>query len=326
MTIETIEDKRSSDGKNILTLSGRSIEQIMEDRVARNTSATIDAVPTWDLTGPPAIIARTIFNTICRTGYPSATDKIPYLEAVITNQIYTRPEPGTSITVNLELQSVYQAIKDLCDAYGMGFYLIRVGDTSKLRFLVYTGNDRTLGQSTFPPVVFGHDLGTLDDTTELVSTENLKNVAYVYAKNGSAVVYAPGTDPSVSGFERRVLTVKADDITDAAGVVLTSKLLQKGYDELAKVRGTFVFDGEINKNGTYKYRQDYFLGDLVTMRNSDGVNSSLRVTEQIFVSDSEGDRSYPTLSVELTATPGSWAAEDPTDTWASATTETWSAP
>jgi hypothetical protein len=326
MTIETIEDKRSSDGKHMLSLQGRSLEQIMEDRTATDSWMGTELNPNWALTGAPAAIARTIFNTICRTGFPNTADKIPFLEAIITNQLYTRPEPGTSITVELELQSVYEAIKNLCEAYGMGFYLVRIGDTSKLRFSVYTGNDRTLGQTTLVPVVFGHDLGTLSDTTELTSTENYKNVAYVFAKNGSAVIYAPGTDPAVSGFDRRVMTIKADDLTDPAGDILNAKMTQKGYEELAKARGTFAFDGEIPQRGSYKYGKDYFLGDLVTMRNSDGVNSSLRVSEQIFVSDGEGDRAYPTLSVELTATPGSWAAGDPTDTWGTATTETWSNP
>lgn len=326
MTIETIEDKRSSDGKHMLSLQGRSIEQIMEDRTATDAYQGTELNPNWTLVGPPATIARTIFNTICRNGFPNIADKIPFLEAIITPQQYTQPEPGTSITVELELQSVYEAIKNLCEAYNMGFYLVRLGDTSKLRFSVYTGNDRTIGQTILPPLVFGHDLGTLTDTTELMSTENYKNVAYVFAKNGAGVVYAPGTDPTVSGFDRRVMTIKADDLTDPAGAVLNSKIQQRGYDELAKARGTFAFDGEISKQGSYQYRKDYFLGDLVTMRNSDGVNSTLRVSEQIFISDGEGDRTYPTLSVELTATPGSWAAGDPTDTWATATTETWSNP
>lgn len=326
MTVETIEDKRTSDGKHTLTLQGRSLEQIMEDRTATDSWAGTEINPNWILTGTPATIARNIFNTICRTGFPNTADRIPFLESVIGNQFYTRPEPSSVITVELELQSVYAAIKNLCEAYSLGFSLTRIGDTSLLRFEIFTGNDRTLGQTTLPPVVFGYDLGTLSDTTELVSTENYKNVAYVFAKNGSAVIYAPGTDPSVSGFDRRVMTVKADDLTDPAGAALNTKMAQKGYDELAKARGIFAFDGEIPQRGSYKYGQDYFLGDLVSMRNNDGVTSSFRVTEQIFVSDGEGDRTYPTLSVELTATPGSWAAEDPTDTWATATTETWSNP
>jgi hypothetical protein len=308
----------------MLSIKGRSIEKIIDDRAATNSTAGTEAAPTWNLSGTPANIARTMFNAVCVTGYPTTLEKIPYLESVITNMQYQRPEPSTVISVALEKQSLYKAIKDLCDANGLGFYLVRVGDTDLLRFKVITGYDRTLGQATLPPVVFSSSLGNLSDTTELMSVQNFKNVAHIWSKYGAATVYAPGTDPSVSGFQRRVLTVKADDITDPVGATLTQKLNQRGYDELAKARGIFAFDGETPKQGGYKYQKDYFLGDLVTMQSPNGVQNSMRVAEQTFVCDEQGDKNYPSLIVELTAQPGSWGAEDPTDTWGAATTETWS--
>jgi hypothetical protein len=322
MVVETIENKLDPDGKAILSLSGRSIESILQDRVATDSWGNLTTNPNWKLTGAPAFIARTIFNTICRDGLLSTADKIPFLEAVITNQQYTQPEPTGSITVELEHQSVYTAIKDICEAYGLGFYLVRVGDTSKLRFRVFTGNDRGLFQDDFPPVVFSHELGNMENISELQSIENFKNVAYVFAKNGVATVYAPGWDAnSATGFNRRVIQVKHDG--DETGTALTTILNQKGYDALAQARDVFAFDGEIPQRGSYKYGRDYFLGDIVELRNVDNITSRMRVTEQIFASDAEGDKSYPTLSVELTATPGTWAAENEPATW-SEQTDTWS--
>lgn len=324
MTVETIQNKFSN-GESLLTLSGRSLEQILEDRVAIPNLQGINTTPKWSLTGTPATIARDMFSAICRFGVLTA-DRIPDLESVFTQQFYTVPEPTETITREFEAQPLYEALKSICEEFNLGFSLTRVGDTSYIRFQVYAGNDRSLSQSAFPPVVFSTELDNLSNITELSSIEPFKNVAYVQAKNATHVVYAPGADPTISGFNRRVLIVKAHDIEDAAGPLLTQKLTQRGYEELAKARKISAFDGEIPQRGSYKYGRDYFLGDLITMRNSDGVSNFMRVTEQIFVSDSEGDRSYPTLSVELTATPGSWAAEDPTDTWGAATTETWSNP
>lgn len=320
MEVETIEEKVSG-GKTMLSIKSRTIEKILEDRTAMNSSTN---TAKWTLTGTPADIARTMFNTVCVQGYPSTLEKIPYLETVFTTIPVTRPEPTNTITIEIEKQTLYKSIKELCDAYGLGFYLVRVNDTANLRFKIISGNDRTMSQTTFPPVVFGSSLGNLEDTTELMSVQNFKNVAHVFSPNGAVTVYAPGFDNTVSGFQRRVLTVKADDITDAAGSALTTKLTQRGYDELAKARGIFAFDGEIPKQGSYQYARDYNLGDLVSMQSSNGTISSMRVSEQIFVCDEQGDKSYPSLSVELTAQPGSWGAEDPTDTWAAATTETWS--
>jgi hypothetical protein len=323
MTVETIENKLDPEGKATLSLSGRSIESILEDRVATDSWGNLTVNPNWKITGTPGNIARTIFNTVCRDGLLSVADKIPFLEgSTIGNLFYTRPEPGEVITVELEHQSVYTAIKDLCEAYGLGFYLVRVGDTSKLRFKIFTGNDRTLYQTAFSPVVFSHELGNMENISELQSTEQFKNVAYVFAKNGVATVYAPGWDASTAtGFNRRVVQVKHDG--DETGAALTTILNQKGFDALAQARGLFAFDGEIPQRGSYRYGRDYFLGDLVELRNSDNVSSRMRVTEQIFTSDAEGDKSYPTLSVELTATPGSWAAENEPATWVEQS-DTWS--
>lgn len=322
MTVETVENKTDAEGRSLLTLSGRSLESILEDRVATDSLANLTTNPNWVLTGTPSVIARKIFTDICKLGILSASDIIPFQESVFYTQQYTAPEPSTQITVTLELMSVYKAIKDICEAYGLGFSLTRVADKPEIRFSVFPGNDRTLAQSTLPPVVFSYELDSLDNITSLKTVENYKNVAYVFAKNGSVVVYAPGTDATMTGFERRVMYIKHDG-EEPAGAALTALLTQKGYDELALSRGLSAFDGEVPQHGSYKYGVDYQLGDIVEMRNADGVSNRMRVTEQIFVSDAEGDRSYPTLSVELSATPGSWFAADTSETWASDTTTTW---
>jgi hypothetical protein len=159
------------------------------------------------------------------------------------------------------------------------------------------------------------------DVSELASIANHKNVAYVLSKNGAEIVYAPGVDPSVTGFDRRVLVVKADDVSDPAGPGLSAILQQKGREALAEAQRTYVLDGEITKYGMHKYRRDYFLGDLVEMRNSDGATNYMRVTEHIFASDAEGERSYPTLAVETVIEPGTWLGWDPAQDWEEAPME-----
>jgi len=322
MQIDTIENKLDAEGKHMLTLSGKSLESILDDRIANNSIVGTTAHPNWAIADKPMNIVRTIFNTICRTGYPSSTERIPNLEAIIPNPPYTRPEPSDVVTVTIEPKSVYTAIKEIAEAYDFGYSLTRIGDTGLLRFSVYTGDDRTLYQTNFKPVIFSHEMNNLENISELSSEATYKNTCYVITKTGVLVYYAPGVDPSVSGFERRVMMVKYDG--DETGTALTDIARQLAYEELAKARKVVAFDGEIPQRGSYKYARDYFLGDLVELRNSDGVSSQMRVTEQIFSSDQEGDKSYPTLVVDNTATVGSWAAATnvDVDTWAERT-DTW---
>lgn len=309
MIVETIDDKTDAEGRSTITVKGPSYESVLDDRVATDGFAGTTLNPNWSITGTPGYIAREVFNQICVVGLLSTAD---ILEFVSMGSIYppnTIDEPSTSVTIEIAPDTVLKAIKDICDVYDLGFRIVRNGDTSELYFNIYTGDDHTSLQTDLPVVVFSPDFGNLSNTSEYVSISKTKNVAYVIAKNGSTIVYGNGADITTASTDRRVLLVKADDVDDPAGPGLTAILQKKGADELAKARSISAFDGEIRQFGTTLYGRDYNLGDLVEMKNVDGATNNMRVTEQIFVSDHEGERSYPTLSLELYITPGSWFAQ-----------------
>lgn len=317
MVVETIENGTNDDGVATLKVSGRSIESILLNRITRSSFATNPAVPDgdWNLAGAPGWIARKIFDTICRSNAIITQDNIPYLQPGTLLPAGTIAEPTDSITVSVERGTVYDAIKSICDMYNLGFRLIRNGDTTELYFEVYTGDDRTTLQTLNSTVVFSQELDNLSDTKELTSLAGFKNVAYVFSKNGSRIVYADGVEPTISGFERNVLVVDATSIETEAGTALQAELEQKGKEELAKNRPVIAFDGQIPQFGSYVYGLHYDLGDLVETRNADGLATNMRVTEQIFVSDKEGERSYPTLTIDLLITPDSWYAWDAGEVW-----------
>jgi hypothetical protein len=242
----------------------------------------------------------------------------------------TIPEPTDLITYSLEPMSLYAAIKDICDVWNLGFRMLRQGDDDPLFFDIYSGNDRTLGQSALPPVVFAPALDNLQNTSELSSTDGAKNTAYVFSPAGYQIVYPDGVDPTVAGFERNALVVNATDITtdDGNGGTLTptqiaTALTQRGKDELAKNKGISALDGEIRQDSKYVYGQDYIVGDLVVMQNDDGVSNNMRVEEQIFAEDRQGARAYPTLTLDSLLTPNTWKSWLANKVWADLTGEHW---
>lgn len=315
MKVETVEDKTDEEGRQILTVQGRSLEEILDSRVAKDVLDDLTTAPRWIITDAPADVARKIFHDICVTGTLSLADKIPFIfEGSTFLPADTIDEPIDDITVEIEPATVYTAIKNICDVWNLGFRLIRQLDLSKLWFDIYTGSDRTTSQTTLPAVVFAEELDNLQNTTELTSIALVKTVAYVFSPAGFQEVYPLDSDTTATGFQRRVLVVNASDITDENPDV-TAALIQRGREELAKNRLVQAFDGEINPNSKYKYGRDYNLGDLVEKRNSDGSMNIMRVTEQIFVSDREGDRSYPTLALNTFVTPGSWLSWKANEEW-----------
>lgn len=315
MKVETVEDTTDEQGKTVLKVTGRSMENILEDRVAKDTMSNTTVEPEWVITGLPAAVIRSIFTDICVTGTLDVGDKIPLIGAGTLFPTNTIPEPTGSITVKLELQTVYAAIKSLCELYDLGFRLTTDFYSSVLHFEVYSGSDRTSGQSILPAVVFSPSLDNLQNTTDLKTIEPNKNVAYVFSPVGFEKVYAAGVDPEVESFERQVLLVNASDITDPTPATATALMIQRGVEELSKNRSYSAFDGELNHNSEYKYGKDYHLGDLVELRNIDGLTNNMRVSEQIFVSDAQGDRSYPTLAINLVIQPGTWLAWEHNMVW-----------
>ena len=315
MTVETVEDSTDKDGRANLRIKGRSLEKILDSRLARGSMADLTTEPKWVLEGTPVEIANQIFHDICVTGILDVGDIIPFVNEGSIFPADTIDPPSEEIIYEIEPKTVYSAIKTLCDLYLIGFRLVLDFDTSQLYFDVYTGSDRTTRQTTFPAIVFSPGLDNLQNTSELTSSALYKNVAYVISPVGSEIVYAQDVDPSTNGFEREVLIVKADDITDEDPLIASEKMIQKGKEELGKYRRLQAFDGELNINSQYKYGRDYNLGDLVQFRNSDGLTNDMQITEQIFVSDREGDRSYPTLTVNQLITPGSWLAAPTDQVW-----------
>lgn len=316
MEIETVVSGVDDDGRAILNVSGRSIEAtVLENRTTRHLPLDGTAVPALIYSSSPKNVVDYVFNEQCRNNTVRPTDNIPFLFAGSLYGPGNIPFPNYVIAVDLKPKGLYDFIKETLHPAGLGFRLLRNGDSSQLFFDVYAGSDRTTGQSTNTAVVFSPELDNLTDTKELTSTAGYKNVAYVTAPNGTRVVYADNVSTTISGFERHVLTVDASDIDLAAGAELNAALDRRGKDELAKYQPILAFDGEIPQTGSYQYESDYFLGDLVEMRNADGFANNMRVTEQIFISDQEGIRSYPTLTVNLLITPGSWLSYSASQIW-----------
>lgn len=323
MKIETVEEK-NVDRKRIMTIKGRSLEAIMMDRVAKESVSDLTTSPTWNITGlTPMGIARKIFHDICVTGVLSSKDVIPYIFEGSFAEPSNIPEPTDIINAAIPPLSVYDALIQLTDVWDFGFRILRQGDMSKLWFDVYTGADRTTSQTILPAVIFSPDLDNLHNVSELTTIQGAKNVAYVYSPAGFQMVYADDVDPDIDGFDRKVLIVTADDITADSTSDILAALIQRGKEELAKNRTLQAFDGEISQTSQYFPGRDYNVGDLVEQRNSDGVTNQMRVSEIIYVSDAEGERSYPTLSINKYINAGSWLAWMNNKMWSELGSEEW---
>jgi hypothetical protein len=329
MTVETVENATDSEGKRILKVKGRSIESVLEDRTAVNL-AEFETSAKWNISGTPGAIVRHMFDYICVQGTNSPSDVVPFLGSGPLIPDGNIPESTDEILWAQDPEVLYKPIKEICDIYDLGFRLIRNPVTNLLRFDIYSGSDRTRTQTVLPAVVFSEKFENLVSSTELSTIESSKNCAFVYTEVGSAeefhyeLVYAPDVDPAIDGFDRKMLFLKVS-LEEEELVDISGALQYHGLQELTKHRATAAYDGEIDQWSQYKYGTDYHLGDLLALEGLDGRVSNMRATEQIFVHDEEGERSYPTLVAQEYIGPGSWSSPNYNKTWAEmGATEYWS--
>jgi len=321
MTVETVEDSIDEAGMQILVIKGRSLESILDDRIARvDFINQLDPQIKYQITGLPADNIRQLISNVVVVGEPNIHDVFPALFSSyppMYNDAYSNvPEPQDSETWDVPLKSLYEAVREHLDVYDLGFRITRHPESGQLYFDVFAGVDRTSQQEDYNPVIFARALDNLQNITQFQSTVGSKNVAYVFSETQSYSVYAQDVPESIEGFDRKVLTVDATDITEENAALHQAMLIQRGKEELAKYRPFMALDGEVAQNSEYQYDIDYRLGDLVEMRSEDGQVNLMRVTEQILVSDKQGVRSYPTLMLHMFIRQGTWLSWDYDQVWA----------
>lgn len=319
MKIESVEETNDDDNRRMLVVKGRTIEILMYDRVAMAALTDTTTNPSWKITGLSAMdAARKIVADICVLGTLDLHDKIPNLFMGSISEASNIPEPTEVIDVEIKPTTVYDALVQLADIYNFGFRILREAETSRLWFDLYMGSDRTTGQSTAPAVILSPQLDNLQNTSQLTTTENAKNVAYVFSPAGFQMVFADEVDGDVEGFERKVMVVTADDVTVddyPTPTDVANALIRKGKDALSAQQTYHAFDGEMSPVSQYQPGRDYYLGDLVEMQDVDGTANIMRITELIYTSDSEGSRVYPTLTLGQYINTGSWLSSRYNKEW-----------
>lgn len=329
MEILEVEDATDEEGRRVLTIKGYSLEYLLEERVALSPGAT--QPPFWWRTRrTPSSHARNLYREICYANVRDTRNHYNSIDIDETPRPGTIPEPAEPQLFEAKPRVLYEAIQEVCQGADLGF-AIQIKDLKNMHtmdlpfvYRVYTGYDRTTTQSAHAPVVFSPDLDNLQNTKSLVSSAREKNVALVICNDMFLHVWPENVPTNIASRNRKVLLVNMDEHTDMSHEDMVDLMRQRGREALAEHRVLEVLDGEIDHYSTrYQYGRDYGLGDLVELRNVDGTTNQMMVTEQIFASDEEGHRWFPTLTLHEYVQPGSWMSWSQNRQWESLTDEEW---
>lgn len=287
MIVESIAYEYDAEEGNHLTVKGRSLESILDRRIVSKVTT----------------INGTLQNGIQTLLNENAIS--PSEESRKLNLVFKPSEDPYITELKLEAQyhgdTLYTIITELCEKHKIGFY-IYLTDDNVFEMSLYNGVDRSYKQDTNPYVVFSQEFDNLINSNYTLDMETLKNVAYVAGEGEGTDRKISTVDPDTStGLKRREIFVDAGDISMTDGETTISEteylnlLTQRGEEELTEYKKINSFEGECDTIAPFEYGVDFYLGDIVSLRNEYGIEDEARIIEIVRSVSSSEVVTYPTL-------------------------------
>ena len=284
--IENFKITTDAEDGNFVTISGRTLAALPFRRVATpqltfNGSAckTAEMLFKKNLINPEDI-RRKIYGLTFKNSVPAELDE------VLTNQ-YNGDNVG-------------EAIEAICKHLKIGYRALFDMSNKSIEFELYAGTDRSTEQSDVPPVIFSNDFNNLLSSDYTVSVAEWKNAAQILGE-GQGTGRMKAVYGSAAGFNRREMYVNAQQ-TSTNGAELTANtyinmLRDIGAQAVSEHRPTQETEADVAPNYGFILNRDYFLGDVVTVRNEYGVEITPRVLEIIEAQDENGYSIIPTFGI-----------------------------
>ena len=311
--IEKIERANSRTGGRWITASGREAKQIVDRRIVKNT-AILNANKNLISEIKTKLFEPNLIN-------PTDTSrKINGFIFVDTSDIITK-------NIDDETQVSYENLFDYSEEfylkYGIGAKLRFKRDTKEMPYTIYKGENKS------NLLVFSRGNENLLSTNYIEDWTEYKTCALVGGEEKEYNETHPTTGEVINTYTKRAfidITDKNEDIDkrevfvdardlhseyeekikNAQGVEITTTkyynditynamLKERGLEKLASENNKKIeFTGEIDvTNDRYRFNIDYYLGDVVKIRDDDfGTETLVRVSKFIKVQNEEGYKEY----------------------------------
>ncbi len=287
MIIEKIRINSDSENGNHITVTGRSLESILDRRIVWGQKT---------ITGNLQNGIRTLLNE----NVISPADNTRKID----NFIFEASTDPAIISLKIDAQytgdNLYDVINKICSERNIGFK-VTLNNNKQFVFKLYAGTDRSYDQSVNPYVIFSPKFENIINSNYVESKSALKTVTLVGGEGeGSARKYT--TVGGGNGLNRRELFTDARDISSDVGdgVVLsdaeyTAQLQQRGKEKLAENTDVTSFEGQVETTVMFRYGEDFFNGDVVQIANEYGHETKARIVEIVMSEDEDGNSVYPTF-------------------------------
>ncbi len=292
MIVEELKIDSDSENGNHLTVTGRSLESILERRII------------WEQT----VLNGNFQNAVKKLLDENIINPSDQSRRVVNMAFEATDDPvvtGLKVDAQFTGNNLYESIKKLCDAKSVGFK-VTLSEDNRFVFQLYAGADRSYDQTANPYVIFSPKFENIVGSNYLESKKTLKTVTLVAGegegsqRKTASVATLSGAG---SGLERREEYTDARDISSTVDErTLTDEeynalLTQRGLEKLSESTMTKTFEGQVETTHMFRYNEDFFKGDIVQIVNEYGMEAKSRVTEVVRSQSTDGLETYPTFVI-----------------------------
>lgn len=260
--IEHIEKAVDEEGKELVLVKGPTLKGITR---RRTTVPPIGQAYDRAEGNQETIIKHFVNNNIVNPA--DADRKIP--QVVIAED----KNRGSQDRWRTRYEQLDEKISEIAIYSDLGWDMWLDTENQRWVFDVIEGRDLTANQDILPPVIFSVDFENIGRRHFIESLLNYKNVAYAGGKGEEEerLIQQIG---EVTGLSRRETFL---DCSNAEDIVELKEIGNQKLKELDKI---IAFEADIIPNDSFRYEEDYDLGDVVTLRDEEwGIVMNARIVE-----------------------------------------------
>ena len=300
MIIEKIEIDTDVEDGNTITITGRSLESLLDRRIVWNETSLSGSFQD----GIEKLLNENVISP------SNESRKIPNFKMEKSED-----QAITNLTIEAQYKgdNLYDILQTLCTERNIGFKVV-LSDTNELVFSLYSGTDRSYDQTDNPYVIFSPNYDNLISSNYIESKSSFKNVTLVSAEDSDNRPEEEGAEAplvetavgNVSGLARRETftdygsisrtVTEGDQEKTLSDSEITAMLRQRGKETLAENASILSFEGEAETSTMFKYGEDFTIGDIVQVEDHYGHESRARVIELVLSDATDGFSVYPTFS------------------------------